>query len=172
MTTFSFVEVDDKGNPLAPPRLLTVKGDMAYVEYRVVKVQRRERRGRGATRCGGPRFRPVPPHLRRASESGRRLTVLDAVGSRPAGYHDGHEMSAFEEGNLGPIFWDFLGRAIRPRPRKRGSAPPTARPPTRSSSRASAYKALLRASGGLSFQTDELSQAAERPGVVNGGSVG
>jgi len=157
VTTFSFVELDRQGRPLAEPRTLTVKGDLAYVDYWVVKFSDESVEGgdplRGTSIClfrrvFGEHQNPVDGY------------VLDAVGSRPAGYGSGGEPTEFER-EIWAQFWELANdpaaaqqkgiRAIH------GEAPSQKLVPGKR------YKVLLRASGGLSFQTEDAPRPSAGP---------
>ena len=157
VTSFNFVELDDKGNPLTAPRLLTVKGDMAYVEYRVVKFSDENVEAgdplRGTSICS---FRRIFGEHQNPADG----YVLDAVGSRPAGYHDGREMSAFEK-EIWAKFWELANNPVKAQEKgirtAHGEAPNQKLVPDKR------YKVLLRASGGLSFQTEDLPKRPAGP---------
>ena len=82
---------------------------MAYVEYRVVKFSDEN------VEAGGPAAGDldllVPP-LFGEHQNPADGYVLDAVGSRPAGYHDGHEMSAFEK-EIWDQFWELANNPAK-----------------------------------------------------------
>ena len=156
-TTFTFVEVDDKGNPLAPPQLCKVKGDMAYVEYRVVKFSDENVEAgdplRGTSICS---FRRIFGEYQNPADG----NVLDKVGSRPAGYHDGREMSAFEK-EIWAQFWDLANNPAKAQ--EKGIRTAHGKAPNQKLVPGKRYKVLLRSSGGLSFQTEDLPKPPTGP---------
>jgi hypothetical protein len=150
VTSFQFVEVDDKGHPLTAPRLLTVKGDMAYVEYWVVKF------GDESVEAGDPLrgtsiclFRRIFGELQNPADG----YVLDAVGSRPAGYHDGREASVFEK-EIWAQFWAIANDPAKAQ--EKGIRTAHGEAPNQKLVPGKRYKVLLRASGGLSFHPEDL----------------
>jgi hypothetical protein len=157
VTTFNFVEVDDKGIPLTAPRLLTVKGDMAYVECWVVKFSDESVEAgdplRGSSIC---LFRRIFGEHQSPADG----YVLDAVGSRPAGYQDGREASGFEK-EIWAHFWEIANNPARAD--EKGIRAANGEAPNQKLVPGKRYKVLLRASGGLSFKAEDLPKGPPGP---------
>jgi hypothetical protein len=157
MTTFSFVELDGKGEPLDKPRVFNVKGDVAYVDALVVKFTDESVEAgdplRGTSIClfrriFGEHQNPVDGY------------VLDAVGSRPAGYGSGREATEFER-EIWAQFWELANnRALA---EKKGIRAIHGEAPSQKLAMGKRYKVLLRASGGLSFQTEDAPPRSAGP---------
>lgn len=144
-TTVSFTELGPEEIPLGRPQSMTIAGDVAYVDALVIKFEDRYvEQGdvlRGTSVC---LFRRLFGEFQQPSQG----HPLDTVGSRPAAYSPGHEMSELEQ-ELWRQFWQYandpaearrLGvRAIH------GEAPFIKLQP------GSAYRIELRASGGLTI---------------------
>ena len=157
VTTFSFVELDNQGNRLTEPRTLTVKGDLVYVEYWVVKFTDESVEAgdplRGTSLClfrriFGEHQNPVDGY------------VLDAVGSRPAGYGSGREVSEFER-EIWAQFWELANNPTLAE--QKGIRAIHGEAPNQKLAPGKRYKVLLRASAGLSFQTEDAPRAASGP---------
>jgi hypothetical protein len=157
VTTFNFVEVDDKGIPLTAPRRLTVQGDMAYVEYRVVKFSDENVEAgdplRGTSICS---FRRIFGEHQNPAEG----FVLDPVGSRPAGYQDGREMSVFEK-EIWAQFWELANNPAKAQ--EKGIRAAHGEAPNQKLVPGKRYKVELRASGGLTFKTEDLPKQPPGP---------
>ena len=157
VTTFSFVELDDQSNRLTEPRTLTVKGDLVYVDYWVVKFSDESVEAgdplRGTSIClfrriFGEHQNPVDGY------------VLDAMGSRPVGYGSGREPTEFET-EIWVQFWELANnRALA---EKKGIRAIHGEAPSQKLAMGKRYKVLLRASGGLSFQTEDAPPRSAGP---------
>ncbi|MGE0608541.1 MAG: hypothetical protein AB7O62_15705 [Pirellulales bacterium] len=103
MTTLEFVEVDDEGRELEKPRRFTIHGDEVWVEAWVISFQDEYvEQGdllRGTSIC-------LFKSLFTKSMRERDDFPLEAVGSRPAAYSRGSEMSDLER-ELWGHFWDY-----------------------------------------------------------------
>ncbi len=157
VTTFSFVELDDQSNRLTEPRTLTVKGDLVYVDYWVVKFTDESVEAgdplRGTSIClfrriFGEHQNPVDGY------------VLDAVGSRPAGYGSGREATEFER-EIWAQFWELANNPALAE--KKGIRAIHGEAPNQKLAMGKRYKVLLRASGGLSFQTEDAPRRSGGP---------
>ena len=148
-TTLSFVEVDDQGRPLEEPRTFTVNGDLVYVESWVVKFTD------DFVEMGDP-LRSTSLCLFRRLFGEKQKPAdgfsLDPVGSRPAAYRNGGEMSELEQ-EIWSRFWDYAnepGKAQEAGVRAaHGEAPFQKMMPGKR------YKVLLRSSGGLTFVPED-----------------
>lgn len=147
-TTFRYVEVDDDGNELAPPRELTVDGDVLYVDYWVIKFDDElVEQGdplRGASIC---LLRRLFGEHQQPSEG----FAVDAEGTRPAVYGRG-ESSEFQR-ELWENFWEYATNPATAQAAgvraAHGEAPYTKLVPGQR------YKIELRASGGLSIEPED-----------------
>jgi hypothetical protein len=157
VTTFTFVEVDDQGHPLSTPRLLTVQGDMAYVDCWVVKFSDESVEAgdplRGTSIC---LFRRIFGEHQSPADG----YILDAVGSRPAGYQDGREASGFEK-EIWAHFWEIANNPAKAD--EKGIRAANGEAPNQKLVPGKRYKVLLRASGGLSFKAEDLPKQPPGP---------
>jgi hypothetical protein len=145
-TYFSFVEVDEQGNPLDKEKVGSVEGDVVYVDGLVVKyldeyVEDGDDPMRATSAC---LFRRIFGEKQQPAEG----MPLDPVGNRPAAYRAGYEMSA-EERQIWDNFWEI---ANNPELAKEagvraahGEAPYMQLKPGKT------YRIQLRASGGLTI---------------------
>lgn len=144
-TTFSFVEVDEKGEPLDDPRTFTIKGDVAYFDTWVVKFLDEYVEQNDPLRSASLYlFKRIFGEAQQPKEG----FALDQEGGRPAAYRNGRQMSDFER-KLWDKFWQYANdpdmaskegvRAIH------GEAPSMKLVP------GMRYRLETRASGGLSI---------------------
>jgi hypothetical protein len=153
-TNFSFVELNEDGNPLDAPRQFTVKGDLAYLDAWVVKfADEYVEQGDPLRATSVCLFRRIFGEAQRPVDG----FVLDPVGSQPAAYRTGGLPSEFEQ-EIWSQFWEYAndadkaqGAGIRA---AHGEAPSIKLVPGKR------YKVLLRASGGLTVVPED---APERP---------
>lgn len=148
-TRLRFVEVDDSGKPIDQPREFTIEGDVVHVGALVIKfadeyVEANDNL-RGASICLFHRLygEKQPP------EKG---FSLDPVGSRPAVYQTGQQMTDWER-ELWKNFWEYSNDPAKARQAGIRAAHGDAvyqqlRPGKR-------YKVLLRSTGELTIQPDE-----------------
>jgi hypothetical protein len=94
-TTFSFVEIDDEGRPLAQPQVHTVKGDIVYVEAWIVKFD-------DELVEQGDLFRRLWGEFQEPNDGFK----IETVGSRPAAYSRGDEPSDVER-EIWENFWEY-----------------------------------------------------------------
>ena len=154
-TTFRFVELGGGGKPLDEPRVLTVAGDVIYLDAWVVKFSDE------LVEAGDP-LRATSVCLFRRIFGERQQPKdghpIDPVGARPAAYRTGETPSDFER-DLWTRFWDYANNPAQAREAgvraAHGEAPSIKLAPGKS------YKVLLRASGGLTIVNDD--EAGKRP---------
>jgi len=150
VTHFSFVEIDDRGKPLEEPRVFQVAGDFIFVDAWVAKFTDE------FVEMGDPLrstsiclFRRLFGETQRPSEG----FALDSVGSRPAAYRKGGNMSDLEREIWGK-FWEYANDPVKAEKvgvrAAHGEAPYIKLVPGKR------YKVTLRASGGLSLIPEDL----------------
>ncbi len=150
VTHFSFVEIDDRGEPLDEPRVFQVAGDFLFVDAWVAKFTDE------FVEMGDPLrstsicfFRRLFGETQRPSEG----FALDSVGSRPAAYRKGGKMSELEQEIWGK-FWEYANDPVKAEKvgvrAAHGEAPYIKLLPGKR------YKLVLRASGGLSLIPEDL----------------
>jgi len=156
-TTFSFVEVNDEGRPLEKPRVITIKGDVVYLDAWVVKFDldylEQGDPLRSTSIC---LFRGIFGRYQSPAEG----YVIDAVGSQPTGYQTGGKPSEFEQ-EIWSRFWEYandpaLAKKVGIRA-AHGEAPSIKLLPGKR------YRVVLQASGGLSIDPPEDVSVAEVP---------
>jgi len=149
-TQFSFVEVDEQGKPIDQARVFTVAGDVIYLDAWVVKftdehVESGDDPLRATSVC---LFRRVFGEAQQPKEG----FVLDAVGSRPAAYADGAQVSEMEQ-EIWERFWELANDPAKAKKAgvraAHGEAPSIKLMPGRR------YTVSLRASGGLSITAED-----------------
>lgn len=160
VTRFSFVEVDGEGKPMEEPRLFSVKGDMVYVDSWVVKFSDEY------VEMGDPMRSTSICLFRRLFGETQKPTegfALDPVGSQPAAYRSGGKMSELEQ-EIWSKFWHYANDPDAARElgvrAAHGEAPYQKLVPGKR------YKVELRASGGLTFVTQDLPPDAKPPAVT------
>ncbi len=149
VTTFRFVEVDGDGQPLEQPRQFTIEGDVVYIDAWVIKFTddliALPDPVRFTSFC---QFRRIFGELQQPNEG----FVLDAVGSLPAAYRGGEQISELEQ-KIWDQFWDYANNPAKAREAgvraAHGEAPSIKLMPGKH------YKVLLRASDGLTIVTEE-----------------
>ena len=103
VTRFSFVEVNDEGQPLEQPQEFTIEGDIVHIDALVVSfLDEYVEKGdplRGTSLC---LFRRIYGEDQKPSEG----FPLDPVGSRPAAYSRGSEPSELER-EIWNNFWEY-----------------------------------------------------------------
>lgn len=148
-TQLEFVEVDADGRELTAPRQFTIRGDVVHVDALLIKFsddaveQNDPLRSTSIclfTRLYGDEQTPADGF------------PLDAVGSRPAAYSAGSEASELER-ELWSQFWDFANHPQRAA--QAGVRAMHGEGPFMKVRSGKTYRLLLRASGGLSFVTEE-----------------
>jgi len=151
MTTFSFVELDGKGEPLDKPRVFHIKGDVAYVDALVVKFTDE------SVEAGDPLrstsfclFRRVFGEAQKPSDG----YALDPVGAQPAAYRSGEKISEFEQ-DIWARFWEYANDPAEAQ--KKGIRAAHGEAPFQKLLPDKRYRVELRASGGLSFVPEAAS---------------
>lgn len=152
-TTFNFVELNSKGQPIEPPRVFKVKGDIVYVDAWIVKFDDRLIETGDAERPASVcLFRRIFGEAQQPKDG----FILDPVGSSPIAYRAGRDMTDFER-EIWARFWDYANdsnlasqRGIRA---AHGEAPFMKLAPGKS------YRVTLRASGGLTIVPEEKGAA-------------
>ncbi len=149
-TKFRFVEVDDKDRPMDTARDYTVKGDLVYLDAWVIKFNDQ------LVESGDPlRSTSVCLFKRIFGENQQPKDgfVIDSVGRSPIPYRGTAKVSPWEQ-ELWDRFWDYAndpGLASRAGIRSaHGEAPSIKLTPGKR------YRVLLRASGGLSIEVEEV----------------
>ena len=156
-TTISFVEVDEKGQPLEKPRTFTLRGDVVYVDALVVKfaddyVERGDPM-RGTAIC---LFRRIYGETQAPNDG----FAIDPIGAQPVAYRSGGKPSELEQ-QIWSRFWEYANdpdlaskAGVRA---AHGSAPFIKVMPGKR------YRVLLRSSGDLSFVPEEGTLPASEP---------
>ncbi len=149
-TTLEFVEVDDEGRELEKPRQFTIHGDEVWVEAWVISfLDEYVEQGdllRGTSIC-------LFKSLFTKSHSERDDFPLEAVGSRPAAYSRGSEISELER-ELWGHFWDYAMDPDKAAEKGvRVANPQAVAARLRDGLR---YTIELRASGGLSVKPEKV----------------
>lgn len=148
-TQLEFAEVDADGRPLTEPKQFTIRGDVVHVDALLIKFsddaveQNDPLRSTSIclfTRLYGDEQTPADGF------------PLDAVGSRPAAYSAGSEASELER-ELWSEFWDYANSPQRAA--EAGVRAMHGEGPFMKVRAGKTYRLLLRASGGLSFVTEE-----------------
>lgn len=153
-TQLEFVEVDAEGRPLTSARQFAIRGDVVHVDALLIKFSD------SAVEDGDPlRSTSICLFTRLYGDEQTPADgfPLDAVGSRPAAYSAGSETSDLER-ELWSDFWEYANdpqRAAAAGVRAMHGEGPfiKVRP-------GKVYRLLLRASGGLSFVTENTPQPA------------
>lgn len=148
-TRIRFVEVDDSGKPIDKPKEFTIEGDVVHVAALVIKfgdeyVEAGENL-RGASIC-------LFHRLYGDKQPPEKGFPLDPVGSRPAVYQTGQQMSDWER-ELWKNFWEYSNNPAKARQIGIRAAHGDAvyqqlRPGKR-------YKVLLRSTGEFTIQPAE-----------------
>ncbi len=152
-TRFNFVEVDDEGRPLEEPREYTIDGDVIYVDAWVAKFADEHVEAGDPLRATSVcLFRRLFGEFQEPNDG----FVLDAIGSRPAAYSRGAEMSDLER-EIWDNFWQYANDPARAKAAgvraAHGEAPSVKLQPGK------LYRLELRASGGLSIVPEDLPAA-------------
>ncbi len=153
LTKFRFAEVDEGGHPIGEPQVFTVTGDVVYVDAWIVKfmdelVEEADPL-RSTSIC---LFRRVFGEHQEPKDG----YPLDTVGSRPAAYSHGSEISELER-DIWSKFWDYANDPAKAS--KAGVRAAHGEAPSIKLMKGKLYKVELRASGGLSIVTEEIPPA-------------
>lgn len=149
-TKVRFVEVDEAGQPLGEPKIVTIDGDVLYIDYWVAKfddalVEKGDDPLRGASIC---LFRRLFGEYQQPSEG----HVVDASGQRPVAYGRGAPLSDFER-DLWQNFWQYANDRQKAQSvgvrAAHGEAPYIKLTPGKS------YRIVIRSSGGLAVEPED-----------------
>jgi cell division protein FtsB len=155
-TTFNFAELNAKGQPIEPPRVFKVKGDMVYVDAWIVKFDDRLIES-------GDADHPASVCLFRRifgeSQQPKDGFVLDPVGSSPMAYRAGRDMTDFER-EIWSRFWDYANDSNLAG--ERGIRAAHGEAPFMKLTLGKRYRVTLRASGGLTIVPED--KAPPKPG--------
>jgi len=148
-TRFSFVEVNESGQPLEKPRVFEIKGDVVYIDAWVVKFDL------AFLEQGDPLRSTSICLFRRVfgeSQAPADGYALDTVGAHPAAYRSGGKPSEFEQ-QIWSRFWEYANnRALAKEAGVRaahGEAPSIKLVPGKR------YRIVLQAAGGLRIDPPE-----------------
>jgi hypothetical protein len=148
-TRIEFVELDQRGEPLEEPRRFDVRGDVVYVDNWVVKFDDRYVEGADVLRSASlVLFRRIFGEYQEPHEG----HVIDRVGERPRAYGQGTVPGDFEA-RIWEDFWSIANDPARAaglgiRAAHGEAVSMKVRPGGR-------YRIMLRASDGLSIQSEE-----------------
>ena len=153
MTRFRFAEVDEAGNSIGQPHEFEIEGDIVYVDAWVAKFQdeliEEAEPFRSSSIC---LFRRVFGEYQEPKNG----FPIDSIGSRPAAYSQGSEMSE-QEREIWSKFWEYANdpaEAARVGLRAlQGEAPYI------KLLKGKLYRVQLRASDGLTIRPEEIPPA-------------
>lgn len=154
-TTLRFVEVSESGDPVDAPRTFTIRGDLVYIDYWVVKFEdkyvEQAELDRSTSIC---LFRRLFGEFQEPSEG----FALDEVGQAPKVYARGEQLSAFEQ----RIWDDFWNIANDPQhAQELGIRAAHGEAVSTQLRQGNTYQLTLRASGGMTIvPLDESASAA------------
>jgi len=161
-TRFRFVEIDRDGRALEQPREFVIEGDVIYIDAWVIKFTDElvtlPDPVRSTSIC---QFRRIFGESQSPSEGFQ----LDPIGSRPAVYRSGGEMTEFEE-KLWSRFWQYANDPAAAR--DAGVRAAHGEAPSIKLLTGKAYKILLRASDGLTIVTEDEPAAEVRTSAAVG----
>lgn len=150
MTEFRFAELSPEGQPLREPREFVIEGDLVFVDYRLVKFHDElVEQGDPLHAATIGLFHRIFGEFQKPSDG----FVLDEAGDRPAIYASGRAMGPFEQG-IWANFWTYAldpAQAAEAGIRSaHGEAPSIRLLPGKR------YRLILRSSGGLSFEVEDV----------------
>jgi len=147
-TTIRFSEVDAAGNNVGVPHEFRIQGDVAYVDAWVVKFKdelvEEADPLRGTSIC-------IFRRIFGEHQEPKNGFVLDPVGSRPAAYSHGSEMSDLER-EIWSRFWDYANDPVMAE--KIGARAAHGEAPSMKLRKGKSYRIDLRASGGLGIEPE------------------
>ncbi|NUQ62135.1 MAG: hypothetical protein HUU20_06585 [Pirellulales bacterium] len=148
-TKFSFVELNENGQPLDNPRVFTVEGDLIYLDAWVVKFSDQYvELGDSLRSTSVCLFRRVFGETQQPSQG----FALDQPKSQPVAYRNGGKPTQFEQ-ELWDRFWDYANNPAMAKSAgvraAHGEAPSIKLVPGKR------YRVELRSSGGLSVVPEE-----------------
>jgi hypothetical protein len=152
VTTFTFVELDEKGEPLEQPRVFNVKGDRVYVDSLVAKFTDEcievADEFRSTSLCS---FQRIFGENQKPSDG----FILDPVDQVPSRYKYAVDEKAREFiQDIFKRFWEYSNNPEAAA--KRGIRSAHGEAPSQVLVPGKRYKVLLRSSGGLSFVPEEI----------------
>jgi len=154
VTKFSFVEMNQQGEPLDDPRVFTVKGDLIYLDSWVVKFSDKfVELGDSLRSTSVCLFRRVFGEAQQPSQG----FPLDRPQSQPAAYRNGGKPSEFEQ-ELWDRFWEYANNPQMAE--KAGVRAAHGEAPSIKLVPGKRYRVELRSSGGLSV-VPEVEPAGE-----------
>ena len=149
-TRFKFVEVDENGEPLGEAREFEIEGEHLYVDAWVVKFSDQ------LVETGDPLgatslclFRRMFGEHQKPSEG----FEVDVPFERPGVYGGDEELTSFER-DLWDNFWDLANDPEKAK--ELGVRAAHGEAPSMQLRKNHVYRLTLRASGGLSFETEKL----------------
>ncbi len=149
-TRFQFVELDKNGDAVGEKRTFTIEGDMVYVDAWVIKYADESiERGDPLRSTSVCLFRRIFGEFQEPSQG----FALDAVGSRPAVYSQGDEVSQIER-DIWANFWEYANNPAKAK--AAGVRAAHGEAPFIRLEQGKLYKVELRASGGLSIVAEDL----------------
>jgi cell division protein FtsB len=150
-TKFEFRDVDDKGAMLdAAPKVFTIDGDVVYIDAWVVKYNDELiEKGDPLRSTSVCLFRRVFGEFQQPAEGFK----LDQVTTRPVAYGTSGDMTDYEK-QLWTHFWDYANNSDEAK--KAGVRAAHGEAPSIKLQRGKLYKLLLRSSGGLTIETQDL----------------
>ena len=147
-TTGQFVEVNDKGEMLGPPRQFRIQGEVVYIDYWTVKFYDKYiERGDVERSTSLVLFRRIFGESQPPNEG----ILIDAVGSRPQAYGQGDQMSDFEK-KIWNEFWTIANDEAKAE--ELGIRAIHGEAPSMKLQKGKSYRIQLRASDGLSITPD------------------
>ncbi len=149
VTKFSFVEVNEQGQPLEKPRVFTVSGDLLYIDAWVVKFSDK------AVESGDPLRSTSVCLFRRLfgeKQQPKEGFQLDEAGAQPVAYRSGGKPSDFER-QLWERFWVYANSPAEAD--KAGVRAAHGEAPSIKLIPGKRYRIELRASGGLSVVPED-----------------
>lgn len=145
-----FLEIDKQGKPIGLPREFEIKGDVAYIEYWVVKFDDKYVEEADPFRNTSIfLFRKIFGEDQKASE----VPDIDTIGDRPAVYAQNPEATEFEN----QLWKDFWKLANDPEAAKsKGIRTAHGEAPNIKMIEGKTYELELRSSGGVSLKPVEV----------------
>ena len=162
VTKFLFVEVNEQGQWIDTARTFTIEGDVVYIDSWVAKFQDEFVEGgdqtdplRSTSIC---LFRRIFGEFQEPNEG----ELLDPIGSRPAAYSPGSEMTDLER-DIWQSFWEYANDPAKAEAVGLRAAHGEA--PSIQLRKGKRYKIFLRASDGLSIVPENLPPSGDQPPI-------
>lgn len=157
ITTVSFVELNDAGEPLDEPRIFPIRGDVIYVDYWVVKFDDKYVEEADLIRSTSlVLFRRIFGEQQQPLEG----FPLDQAGGAPRAYAQGGVPSDFEQ-QIWSDFWTIANDEAKAR--ELGIRAAHGEAVSIKVQEGKTYKLQLRASDGISLLPDDTSPPPARP---------